>query len=230
MIFVRSKRLFDSIGGYFRSPFQLSEAMIRLRLALFSVVLLAVTDVGCMLSPHPSPDGHSGGELPQLENPLFVPVADREFVWSQIVDTIDNYFKIKREERVRLIGDTPLEGHIETYPVEGSTILEPWRKDSTRGFEKLHATLQSVRRYAFVRVIPANGGYLLQVAVHKQLEDVAQPEHATVGQAAVRHDGSLVRNEQSALVAPSTLDWISIGRDVSLEQRILGEIQRRLAS
>ena len=65
--------------------------------------------------------------------------------------------------------------------MEGSTILEPWRKDSTHGAEKLHATLQSVRRYAFVRVIPADGGYLLQVAVHKQLEDVVQPEHSTVG-------------------------------------------------
>lgn len=204
--------------------------MIRPRLALFFVVLLVVTVVGCMLSPHPSPHGHSAGEMPQLENPLLVPVADPEFAWSQIVDTVDNYFKIKREERVRLIGDRWLAGHIETYPVEGSTILEPWRKDSTAGSEKLHATLQSVRRYAFVRVIPADGGYKLQVEVHKQLEDVVQPEHATVGQAAVRHDGSLVRNEQSELVAPSTLDWISIGRDVSLEQRILGEIQSRLAS
>lgn len=203
--------------------------MIRLRLASFCLVLLLAADVGCTWSPHASWQGQSAAELPRLENPLFVPVADREFVWSQIVDTIDDYFKIRREDRVRLVGDVWLEGHIETYPVEGSTVLEPWRKDSTPGFEKLHATLQSVRRYAFVRVIPADGGYLLQVAVHKQLEDVVQPEHATVGQATVRHDSSLVRNEPSPLAAPGTLGWISIGRDVSLEQRILGEIQRRLA-
>jgi len=204
--------------------------MIRLRQTTMCVILLAAVYVGCTWSPHASRHGHVARDLPRLENPLFVPVADSEFVWSQIVDTIDNYFKIKREDRVRLVGNVPLEGHIETYPVEGSTILEPWRKDSTRGAEKLHATLQSVRRYAFVRVIPADGGYLLEVAVHKQLEDVVQPEHATVGRTAVRHDGSLVRNEQSALVAPSTLDWISIGRDVSLEQQILGEIRQRLSS
>lgn len=203
--------------------------MIRLWPASFCVVLFAAAGIGCSWSPHTSPHGQMVGELPRLQNPLFVPVADREFVWSQIVDAVDDYFKIKREDRVRLVGDVWLEGHIETYPVEGSTILEPWRKDSTRGAEKLHATLQSVRRYAFVRVIPADGGYLLQVAVHKQLEDVVQPEHATVDRAAVRHDGSLVRNEGSPLAAPSTLDWISIGRDVSLEQRILGEIQQRVA-
>jgi len=203
--------------------------MIRYWLVSFCVVLLATVNGGCTWSPHASPHGHTAIELPRLENPLFVPVADRGFVWSQIVDTIDDYFKIKREERVRLIGGEWLEGHIETYPAEGSTILEPWRKDSTRGAERLHATLQSVRRYAIVRIIPADGGYLLQVMVHKQLEDLVQPEHATVGHAAVRYDGSLVRNEQSPLVAPSTLDWISIGRDVSLEQRILGEIQNRLS-
>jgi len=204
--------------------------MIRPLPASFVVALWIATGVGCTLHPHAAVPGNMPNDAAHLQNPLFVPVGDREFLWSQIVDTLDDYFKIKREERVRLVGDVWLEGHIETYPTEGSTILEPWRKDSTPGPEKLHATLQSVRRYAFVRVSPSptDGGYLLHVAVHKQLEDVVAPEHATVGRASVRHDNSLVDEETSPLAAPTTLGWIPVGRDVSLEQRILGEIQGRV--
>ena len=207
-----------------------SNAMIRPSPAWSAFALWMAMGVGCTWHPHTALPGHMPNDAARLQNPLFVPVGDREFLWSQIVDTLDDYFKIKREERVRLVGDEWLEGHIETYPTEGSTILEPWRKDSTPGPEKLHATLQSVRRYAFVRVSPSptDGGYLLHVTVHKQLEDVVAPEHATVGRASVRHDNSLGGEETSPLAAPTTLGWIPIGRDVSLEQRILGEIQGRV--
>ena len=37
------------------------------------------------------------------QNPMYVPLSDREFLWNQLVDTIDNYFRIQREERVRLV-------------------------------------------------------------------------------------------------------------------------------
>ena len=80
------------------------------------------------------------------ENPLVVPVTDSEFLWNQVVDTLDDYFKIEREERVRVIGGVWTAGRVDTHPVTGATLLEPWRPDSTRGFERLHSTLQSVRR------------------------------------------------------------------------------------
>ena len=67
---------------------------------------------------------------------------------SQAVDAVDDYFRIEREERVRLIGGVLTEGRIDTFPIIGSTIFEPWRKDSTPGYEKVHATLQSIRRRA----------------------------------------------------------------------------------
>ena len=73
---------------------------------------------------------------------------DREFIWNQCVDVVDDYFRIEREQRVRLDAGVLTEGQIDTHPTTGSTLFEPWRNDSTRGYEKWHATLQSIRRKA----------------------------------------------------------------------------------
>lgn len=163
-----------------------------------------------------------------LENPLLIPPLDRELVWNQLVDAVDDYFRIEREDRMRMVGGVLMEGRIETFPTIGSTLLEPWRTDSTPGYEKWHATLQSIRRRATIRVIPAAGGYLVDVAVHKELEDLDKPEHATAGGATLRHDGTIVRQEGPPGRYSVTLGWIPIGRDHTLEQRILTDLVARL--
>ena len=163
-----------------------------------------------------------------IQNPLFIPAIDREFLWNQAVDAIDDYFRIEREDRVRQIGGVLTEGRIDTFPATGSTIFEPWRIDSTPGYEKLHATMQSIRRRATARVIPVEGGYLFDVVVQKELEDLDKPEHATAGGATLRHDGTIVRQEGPPGRFSVTLGWIPIGRDISLEQRILADVSARL--
>jgi hypothetical protein len=159
---------------------------------------------------------------------MFIPAVDRELLWNQTVDSVDDYFRIEREDRVRVIGGVLTEGRIDTFPTIGSTMLEPWRTDSTRGYEKLHATLQSIRRRATVRVIPTEGGYLLDVTVQKELEDLDKPESATAGGSTLRHDGTLVRQEGAPGRYTVTLGWIPIGRDMRLEQRILADVSGRL--
>ncbi|MBC8351288.1 MAG: hypothetical protein H8E66_04845 [Planctomycetes bacterium] len=197
------------------------------------ILLTFVAATGCSQHILPSLHGPRSsvpvGAAYRVENPIFVPIDDHEFVWSQVVDTIDDYFQIEREERVRIVGGVITEGRIETVPRAGATMFEPWRRDSTRGYEKLHATLQSVRRRASVRVMPAASGYSIEVSVFKELEDVDRPEHSTVGEAIHRHDGSLVRGEDEREEIPVTLGWIALGRDPTLEQEILANIQSRLA-
>ncbi len=198
-----------------------------------AVVLLAALVAGAGCSHHavglpgapplPPADALAAG------NPLLVPVTDREFVWNQVVDAVDDYFPIASEQRVRLVGGVLTEGRIETYPIEGATALEPWRRDSTRGFERWHSTLQSVRRRAVVRVTPQAQGYAIDVAVFKELEDLSRPEHAPVGSNFLRHDGSLVRVELDREAGPATLGWIPQGRDRSLEQQILAQLRGRLS-
>ena len=225
-------------------------AMCLTRVCVLPMWLALVWAGGCGWGPAILPwtgqaDPYAGVEAP-VQNPLLAPVADREFLWNQVVDTVDDYFQIEREERVKLVGEVLTEGRIDTYPAIGSTLLEPWARDSSAGYERLHATLQSIRRRALVRVVPTSAGYLIHVAVYKEKEELAQPEHATVGGVIRRYDASLQPSEEAPTPAETTevvfpalsggapmgtvatLGWIPLGRDISLEQRILRQLQGRL--
>jgi len=162
---------------------------------------------------------------------MFVPIANREFLWNQLVDTVDDYFKIEREERVRHVGNVLTEGRIDTFPQPAATLLEPWRGDSASSFERLHATLQTIRRRAEVRVIPTQGGYHIDVAVYKELEDLTQPDVSTAGKSIKRNESSLVRSDLEDVsedLGPFTTGWIPLGREPALEQKILVNLRARL--
>ena len=89
-----------------------------------------------------------------VPNPLDLPAAQDAFVWSQVVDAVDDYFRIIRETPVQNGDGFILDGRLETAYRNGASCFEPWRKDSTRGFERLQATLQSIRRRAIVTLRP----------------------------------------------------------------------------
>ena len=165
-----------------------------------------------------------------INNPLLLPVTDRDFLWVQLVDMVDDYFHIEREERNQVVGETLTEGRIVTRPMVGSTLLEPWRSDSRPGYERLLSTVQSVRRKATVRVIPEATGYSVEILVVKELEDLDRPEFATIGSATRRHDGSLTDGELGTERGPVTLGWISLGRDTALEQEMLEQLRARLTN
>ena len=169
------------------------------------------------------------GGRPAVANPLMVPMLDRWFVMDQISDEIDDYFRIKREERIRVLDGVMSEGWIETHPVTGGTVLEPWKKNSTRGFERVQATLQTVRRFAKVRVIPTGTSYQVDVKVYKELEDLDQPVGATVTSPQFRYDNALDVDNTSLEQTNIYVGWIPQGRDFSLEQKILRNIQFRLS-
>ncbi|MHB0955355.1 MAG: hypothetical protein ACYC6N_05290 [Pirellulaceae bacterium] len=199
--------------------------------ACWTCLGLLILTTGCGL--HAGLQGlHQGQALPQAalaQNPMNVPLSDREFLWNQLVDTVDDYFEIEREERVRLVGGVLTEGQLDTFPQPGATMLEPWHKDSSPGFERHYATLQSIRRRAVVHVKPqVDGGYLVDLAVYKELEDVSQPEHSTVNVDGLRHDETLRRPSDRIEGGPAMLGWIPVGRDTTLEQRILAEFRGRL--
>lgn len=192
------------------------------------LMIVTAATAGCGLRQGwQRPYGRPQAQLAQ--NPMYVPLSDREVLWNELVNTVDDYFRIQREERVRLVGGVLTQGKIETYPQPGATILEPWRRDSTPGFERQYATLQSIRRRAVVQVRPqTDGGYLVDVAVYKELEDLSQPEHSTVSVEALRHDSGPTRGKRELQFGPTTLGWIPVGRDTTLEQRILTQLRQRL--
>lgn len=202
----------------------------RLRLPVFvalSAALLLAT-VGCHRFRLAAKQLNLEGK-PKVANPLIVPMLDRWLVMDQVSDELDNYFRIYREERIRVIDSVMTEGWIETHPKIGSTCLEPWRKDSTQGFERIHATLQTVRRFAKVRVIPTGNSYAVDVKVYKELEDRVDPIGAAVTGGSFRHDNSLDVDANDQWSSQPNIGWIPMGRDFSLEQKILRNIQQRLA-
>lgn len=167
--------------------------------------------------------------LPMVTNPLLVPQQDAQFVWRQIADSVDDDFQIAKEEPLRVVDGILTEGTLETYPLVGSTLLEPWRADSTPGYEKMFATLQSIRRRVVVCARPATGGYEIEVQVHTELENLPQPENTTFSRELIIPENAIGEPTQPNLGVPSGIrGWIPKGRDRSLETALLLDMRQRL--
>lgn len=164
-------------------------------------------------------------------NPLYVRVNNPDAAWETIAREASRYFPIRTEQRVQQAGAMLTEGRIETQWASGSTIFEPWRRDSAGGFNRWLSTLQTLRRRAIIRVIPAASGYEIDVRVDKQLEDLNRPERASAGAASIRNDTALPTDRVTP-VDPirESGRWIDIGRDEALEQRILNRLSSRLTT
>jgi hypothetical protein len=170
------------------------------------------------------------GPKTNLANPINVNTQDSEFLWNQIVDTVEDYFQIKSEQRPSRDNTQWFEGRLETFPQIGATYLEPWRKDALEGFQRWQSTLQTMRRTANLRVIPTNEGFSVGIEVIKELEDVDRSQFSSEGSAIARHDGTIVRTGANLAGQPITLGWIRQENDADLEQRLLREILGRVSN
>ena len=102
---------------------------------------MALVTSGCRWLPRFSSRPVPVAELP---NPMTVPQFDRALIMDEISDELDDYFRIYKEERIRLVDSVMTEGWIETHPKIGATLLEPWHRDSTSG---LNVCTQLCRRF-----------------------------------------------------------------------------------
>jgi hypothetical protein len=168
-------------------------------------------------------------EVP-VSNPTRIPLVDPDFLWNQVVDAVDDYFRIDNEQPLRRTNVEWLEGKLITFPEVSGTMLEPWRNDAARGFERLQSTFMTIRRTATVRVINEEGGYTIDIVVMKEQEDVDQAEFSNVGAAAQTATGAIIRNENQRRQLPLTLGWYEIGRDRELEQRLMANILGRISN
>jgi hypothetical protein len=206
--------------------------MRKLLRAIWIAGALAVLTGGC--APALTGGPQVGGVAPPIElatpNPALIPTRDRELLWDQLVDVVDDYFAIEREERVRLVGNVLTEGRIDTRWELAPTILEPWREGSVGRYNRLEATFQTIRKRATIRVIPSERGYLADVTVLKEREALPRPIHPSAGEATFRNDNSLRdgNNQQLLELVPPPRAWTPLGRDIALEQKILLELQGRI--
>jgi hypothetical protein len=158
---------------------------------------------------------------PVAENPLVVPTADFDTVWNKTVAVVDKYFDIASENR--------LSRTIVTQPKVGATLLEPWSGDSVGLSERLESSIQTIRRFAIIKIDPApSGGYLVKVEVRKELEDLVKPDRQAAGRAVFNNDFPVNRTREIIGPVPAPLGWISRGRDPNLEQTILAGVRDAL--
>ena len=204
----------------------------------FLVTIVTLLATGCQ-SLRNTPVAESGVLLqsPQqagpvgidCTNPRFVPVTNQDWAWEQIIDVVDDYFRIDREHRVEQVGTVMTEGHIDTLWQVGATWMEPHRPDSAGWDNRWESTFQTIRRRAVVRVFPAQGGYLVDLTVFKELEDLPRPENSTSGAATLRHDNALPsRLDEKVSRTRFSENWIPLGRDCEVEQQMLIEIGERV--
>lgn len=204
-------------------PFRAFEPLRHLSTVMVLLILLGASGCGSLIYRFTDP-----APPVFVPNPLELPEADDQFVWAQVVDTVDDYFRIAREQPVQRSKGLLLDGRLETSYQVGASILEPWRKDTTAGFERLQSTLQSIRRRAVVTLRATASGYTLEVVVQKEIEDTDRSQLAAEGNSSQRHDGTLLRHTNGRTDGPRTLGWIPLGRDATLEQRLLHEIHGRV--
>jgi len=155
---------------------------------------------------------------PVADNPFLVPINDFEAVWNKTVAEVEVYFDIASENR--------LSRTIITQPKIGATVLEPWLGDSVTISDRVESTLQTMRRFAIIKIDPAPaGGFLVKVEVHKELEDMVKPDRQTAGRAVFNNDFPVNRVREVVGPIPVAFGWIPRGRDPNLEQAILSGVR-----
>ncbi len=156
-----------------------------------------------------------------VSNPIFVPANDMEQIWEQIVDVLHDYqFEIDRENK--------LDGIIETKYKVGSGVAEPWHRDSVGLENRLESSFQSIRRKIFVSITPTDGGFLVGVQAHKELEDLAGLAANSAGGATCQDSAPLQRDLNLVVGQTAPSGWILQGRDVALEQDLINNLHAAL--
>jgi hypothetical protein len=178
---------------------------------------------GCMSGPLRDNPVLVGPAVPDTANPVYVPLGPHSYglVFEKTLDVISDYFDIDQTRTSRY------SGQIETLPSAAPGLVQFWRPGSPDLYQRLYATLQSVRHRAIVLIQPAeDGGYFIDVRVFKELEDVPTPSRATAGPAIFRADNLVERQFEVIEAGVFTSAWVPIGRDHKLEQVILCRLAR----
>lgn len=183
-------------------------------LILLAMVLAAQT--GCVGTGR----GAQSSNAP-ITNPIFVASNNQESVWERAVDVLHDYrFEIARENR--------LDGIIETDYKVGSSVLEPWHRETVGHENRWESTLQSIRRRAVVSIVPAEGGFLVSAECFKELEDLPGVATNSAGGATFQESTPLQRDLDLVVGQSAPSGWLPQGRDTVLEQDMLHRLNSAL--
>jgi hypothetical protein len=158
-----------------------------------------------------------------VSNPVYIPLGTNGNAYRKVFAAVED--ELQRDE-FTILEANPYAGLIRTYPRVAPGLEQFFKTGSPDYYERLLATLQSIRHIVVVKIDGANdGGFWVDVKVYKELEDVDRPIRATAGAAAFRSDPSVERQESVIEPVSLTGGWIPIGEDIPFEQLILGRLK-----
>lgn len=160
--------------------------------------------------------------LPSVEeNPMSVAHPHYDFIWDETINVVEKYFDVAYENRY--------DGRIETLPHSSATLFEPWLEDSVGFYNRLEATLQTIRRRGFVLIQPGpTGGFNITVEVYKELENLPRPVFSTYStDSFINSIEPITESLVTSPIRPAE-GWISMGRDLKLEAKILTELHEKI--
>ncbi len=121
-------------------------------------------------------------------------------------------------------------GVIRTQPLRGGQFFEPWRSDNAGRFNTAEANLQSIQRTAELTFQPQPTGVCMQCAVNTQrLSLPEEPIRSFTSSPALYTASS--QSKQALDVKDQRQEqmrWIDLGRDESLEQKIISRVQEAI--
>jgi hypothetical protein len=197
--------------------------MRRTRALIVAVLLIGAAgcqSTGPLLDPPPLLP--IGGVAQHEENPFYVPPVTYGKVFETALMVLNDYgFEVGYSNRY--------DGRLETVPRVAPGVFLLAKPGSPAMYDRVLATLQTYRHRITVLIQPAeSGGYFVEVLARKELEDMPRPIRATVGVAIFRPYNDVDR--QFEVVDPTFFEpgWIFRGRDVPLEQELIGRIKKVL--
>src|SRR5689334_18003284 len=159
-----------------------------------------------------------------VQNPVWVPSLGIDgdayaMVFEKTLDILADYFEISYSNRY--------DGSIETFPSIAPGFERFFKPGSPDCYQRLEATLQTIRHRAQVFIQPAeDGGFFIKVMVYKELLDTPYPVRVLTGGAAFRSTTDVER--QFEVIDPTVFEpgsWVPRGRDTELEQLILQRLK-----
>lgn len=151
-----------------------------------------------------------------------MPISARneDVLWERTVDVLHDYhFNIERENRVARV--------IETAPRVGSSLMEPWHRDSVGLPNRLESTFQCIRRRVVVTFLLSDspGAYLVQVQAFKEKEDSIAANVQSPGGSTFLESDPLTVNLDPLIGSGTAPGYIPLGRDTQLETALLHSLQ-----
>jgi hypothetical protein len=187
--------------------------------------LLGTWAAGCVTTPVLDNPALIQADLAvNVGNPVWVPSLgiDGEAyarVFEKTLDILSDYFEISYSNRY--------DGSIETFATIAPGFERFFKPGSPDCYQRLEATLQTIRHRAQVLIQPAeDGGFFIKVMVYKELLDTPYPVRVLTGAAAFRPTTDVER--QFEVIDPTVFEpgsWVPRGRDTELEQLILQRLK-----